>query len=531
MSVHPSIFLLAGLGAGLLACDPSAAVPSPGVPGSDAGRTDTIARWATEQTCQQACVAARPDRSRSMPSDESAWCDNVSVAECQTSCAEHVRDTDEACGRCLVAAMTWDDADGGCGSWECYCAGGVPELPSTRHPVCAEACVSTLERQAAQRLAVPVPPATGHLPSVGRELTELGGLRDVALSADGVWVSGITRDGVGHVARLDAELAVLALHDEPEALAGAATSALVAAPDGAVTALFANDSAAMLARLDAKGSLSSRGALPQAEGQAAFYALESAAGDRVLAPRRDLSLTLIDALVGGATGSARAPELVSFEPDVHFPRAFALLGDDRVVLAGSDRSGPSLLILRLTGSPSAPLLEQAAIVPVLTAAPEREYGEVLALVADEAGFITVGGSVHASKQTARLNTTYSGPFVARYDPSGALLWHWEYDADSLVPGQVRALALDAEGNTYSIGTEDPASHEDSPTLQACTVYGCDALAVHKLSADGRLLWSYQHRSAKSSGAAIAVDARNQVWAVGGIAREQVSGVVLRFAPE
>jgi outer membrane protein assembly factor BamB len=517
------------LEAGLRDTDPRASDTDAGV--SEPASADAATLFVAEPTCGQACAAARPDSGRSIALDGPVRCENVSVATCQAHCAERVRDTDAMCGRCLVEAMTWRDVTGGCGSWECSCVGGRPSFPGLHEPVCAAACESTLQRQAAQRLAAPMPLATGHLPDLSRELSELGALQDVATGGGAAWIAGWSTGGVVRVARLDSDLTVLASYEEPTQLPPPARTALRGTSGGDVVALFSSGEAATLTRLDIDAGLSFRSVLSQADEVPVFYAPGADRAGRLLVLQGDLTLSIVDPIGGEVLARARGPELGSFRPDAYSSRTFASAGEARLVLSGSGEGGPSLAILRLVGSASVPLLEQVALVPVRAEAPRRADTQTKAVVVDAAGFITIGGSAYFEKTSPGRSISYGGPFVARYDPSGTLLWEWEYDSDTVIPGAVEALALDAQGNVYSIGTEDPVSSQFAAPSTKCTVYGCDGLAVHKLSPTGDLLWSYQHQSARSSGAGIAVDVDSQVWAVGTIKREEQTGVVLRFAPE
>lgn len=131
-------------------------------------------------SCAASCEAHEPAPSRSID------CQNTTVAACTETCVEGVTDLDPSCADCWVESIEWHTASGGCGEWECVCLDGYPSL-SLLH--CQTECLSTRDRQAMERLAMPEPESRGHLPTSSIESDEL--LASVAVDGQGdIWASG-----------------------------------------------------------------------------------------------------------------------------------------------------------------------------------------------------------------------------------------------------------------------------------------------------------------------------------------------------
>jgi hypothetical protein len=134
--------------------------------------------------------------------------------------------------------------------------------------------------------------------------------------------------------------------------------------------------------------------------------------------------------------------------------------------------------------------------------------------------------------------SYSGisdqdPFIAKLDGDGALRWVFR-ETDRSVTGVVNAVVSDGGDNVFQVSTEDPVSYELSPGESReghCTLYGCDGVVARKFSADGALLWSYEHRSAHSYGRDLALDSEGRVAVLGRVEREEPSGLLLTFEPD
>lgn len=127
--------------------------------------------------------------------------------------------------------------------------------------------------------------------------------------------------------------------------------------------------------------------------------------------------------------------------------------------------------------------------------------------------------------------TNQAPFVAKLGADGALQWIFRETAP--VTGSPNSLAVDANDNVYLLSTEDPVTYAyplDASREGLCTIYGCDGIVLRKLSPDGELLWSYEHRSARSYARDLALDSQGRAVVAGEIHRENEAGLLLRFPP-
>lgn len=454
--------------------------------------------------CKTACAVARPaNTSAPYP------CTFATLSECEKQCRSALEDTDRSCGRCIADAISWPAASGGCNTRECYCTGGLPTFDTSR---CKDACAATEARRAQTRLSATTPAPTGHRPQASAEFEQLRSIVCLSAHADGLWLAGGGLYG-GGVAHVSAALSI-DWTTPADAVPGSCIS-LLGTRDGDAILLSANAEHPVLERWSVRGERRYRVELGSLK---AASAMVSPTPDSLLLIGPLAQRTMLAASDGAVRDGTTSPARFSGS-------VYAAAIDDanqRLALGGSSSTGALLAVY--TGG-------------VETAGFERVFGgDATSVVNDTAfdaqGYVVVGGSRYVQRTygTGGGHISYGTPFVARVSPDGELLWRWEHE--TIIGGQVNGVATDAAGNVYSVGTEDPTT---DPSLRfavkPCSVYGCNGLVVRKFSAEGRLVWEYQHRNALSYGLAIGIDAQGRVLAAGSVRREDARGLLLRFSPD
>jgi uncharacterized delta-60 repeat protein len=141
----------------------------------------------------------------------------------------------------------------------------------------------------------------------------------------------------------------------------------------------------------------------------------------------------------------------------------------------------------------------------------NSHDEAEALALDAAGNVHVAGTVETASEFADI-------VLIKYDTDGNELWVRQYDGPAGYEDDVNAMAVDAAGNVYLVGTSMNSMW-----------YGSNDYATVKYDKDGNKIWAVGYDGPKSgidTGSAVAVDGSGNVYITG--ASEGV-GTALDFA--
>lgn len=209
------------------------------------------------------------------------------------------------------------------------------------------------------------------------------------------------------------------------------------------------------------------------------------------------------------------------DPSLQFATGVAIAGDGSVLVAGRMDgmvdfgggrvgTGNGLFLTKLTAAGG--FVFARAFAATGTQVKRSRVG------ADAAGNIYVAGSFSGSLDVGGGAVASRGSFdvyVAKFDPSGRLLWHREYG--DAVNQEVTDLAVDAAGNVALIGVFDGAVDFGGGALTSMggdTFVGGD-MFVATLSTDGAHRFSARYGDAQPQrGQTIAIDAAGDLVVAG-----------------
>jgi hypothetical protein len=192
-------------------------------------------------------------------------------------------------------------------------------------------------------------------------------------------------------------------------------------------------------------------------------------------------------------------------------RTIAVSGTGQGVIAGS-YSGKAAFGGHELYHPTSPLRPRAFVAALdaqgtfLWARGVEGDGEsgAAAVVLDGAGGITIAGQHAGSATFGGLALSATGElFVAKLDPAGTVLWATSVGSAG-GQGQIRGLAVDAEGNAHVTGSFAGTASFGATSL---TSQGSFDVFVAKLDAQGSVLWASATGGAEADhGMGIGVDA-------------------------
>lgn len=153
--------------------------------------------------------------------------------------------------------------------------------------------------------------------------------------------------------------------------------------------------------------------------------------------------------------------------------------------------------------------------------PDNDYGKAIAT--DTAGNIYITGitnSVSGIASTGALQTVFGGgatnsgdAFVAKFTPSGSLLWATYFGGSNNEQGL--ALATDNSGNVYLAGYSSSTVGIATVGAYQSTQGGSDDAFIAKFSSSGSLVWaSYYGGTGMDRAYAVTVDTANNVYLAG-----------------
>jgi hypothetical protein len=103
-----------------------------------------------------------------------------------------------------------------------------------------------------------------------------------------------------------------------------------------------------------------------------------------------------------------------------------------------------------------------------------------------------GGSITFGSFTLSYNTTSSGEvgFIAKYSPSGTILWAKTITNTNSGKSGVEDLTLDNAGNIYIAGKYDDVCTVGDGTTQTLTPSGAENFFIAKLNSTGGVIWTF-----------------------------------------
>lgn len=358
-------------------------------------------------------------------------------------------------------------------------------------PGCSEACVSTNERQARERASAPEPAAIGRAPSA---VIALGDRAVVALSAsdaNGLWA--VRNNGAGQLV-----LAELGLDGESQ-LESALPSEMrsgfrVFAAPTAVLVYAKTAIGAMVKSFDQRGQELWTSSVTASD--VALVATSRDFGGASLPDGSVVSLRVGDDLryLGREGEIVRE---VPLPPRRIAPFAgwatFATAVDGELFVGETARLPSDAALLRRLPTDFQNQADEQWSLPL---SGDNGGGLLAELDADAAGGAYVLGALRSKQMTASGSLLDFGwPFLAHVDARGEL--GYVFHGRELVDDWgTPSLVWNSGGEAYLGTVEDPIEYgypEGTDTSGLCSVWGCSALVLRKLSARGDELWSYQHR--------------------------------------
>jgi|YNPMSStandDraft_2_1061718.scaffolds.fasta_scaffold06775_2 hypothetical protein len=147
------------------------------------------------------------------------------------------------------------------------------------------------------------------------------------------------------------------------------------------------------------------------------------------------------------------------------------------------------------------------------------------VVVDNAGNAYVcgklkGGSITFGGFTLTYSTTTNGEvgFIAKYSPTGTVLWAKTITNTTNGKSAVENLTLDSAGNIYIAGKFDDICTLGDGTTQTLTPSGAENFVIAKLNPTGGVIWAFtagiNSGTNKNSAKAIGLDPSGNVYATG-----------------
>ena len=262
------------------------------------------------------------------------------------------------------------------------------------------------------------------------------------------------------------------------------------------------------------------------------FAARERAGDR---QGRTIAFfrTLLVAILLAGTGLARAATL----PDFLWAHRIGGAGDQEIRAAAADPAG-NMVVTGLTTDTNS-IFTSAGLEDIFLAKYDSAgallwtrraggigYDEGRGVATDAAGNIYVGGLFQNTASFGTTNLTSSGEsdvFLAKYDPSGTLLWVRK--AGSADFDEAHSIAVDSQGNVVLTGFFD--ANATFGTLTLTNTSGSDDIFVAKCNSAGTFLWARKAGGSATNdvGNGIAVDTNANIYVTGYFAGTATFGAI------